>query len=83
MAHQENRLSWNEATAQHHLHKPELLDQFRENPGELFAEDREILGNVEGLRVAHMQCNDGQDTLRLARLGAHVTGISLEYSRAR
>ncbi|MGO4533808.1 class I SAM-dependent methyltransferase [Leifsonia sp. 2MCAF36] len=33
------------------------------------------LGSVEGLRTAHLQCHIGTDTLSLARLGAHVTGL--------
>jgi SAM-dependent methyltransferase len=32
--------------------------------------DRESLGRLDGLRVAHLQCHLGTDTLSLARLGA-------------
>jgi SAM-dependent methyltransferase len=35
----------------------------------------ELLGDVSGLRVLHLQCHFGMDTLRLARAGAEVTGI--------
>jgi SAM-dependent methyltransferase len=34
-----------------------------------------ILGPVEGLRVLHLQCHFGVDTLTLARQGAIVTGL--------
>ena len=37
--------------------------------------DRDRLGDVAGLRTAHLQCHIGTDTLSLARLGAHVTGL--------
>ncbi|MFG6493060.1 class I SAM-dependent methyltransferase [Microbacterium sp. P03] len=37
--------------------------------------DRERLGDVAGLRTVHLQCHIGTDTLSLARLGAHVTGL--------
>ena len=37
--------------------------------------DRERLGDVAGLRTAHLQCHIGTDTLSLARLGARVTGL--------
>ena len=37
--------------------------------------DRERLGDLEGLRTVHLQCHIGTDTLSLARLGAHVTGL--------
>ncbi len=35
------------------------------------------LGNIEGKRLIHLQCNTGADTLSLARLGAKVTGVDL------
>ncbi|MEV7694424.1 class I SAM-dependent methyltransferase [Microbacterium sp. NPDC089189] len=37
--------------------------------------DRARLGDVAGLRVAHLQCHIGTDTLSLARLGAEVVGL--------
>ena len=37
--------------------------------------EREELGSVAGLDVAHLQCHFGLDTLSLARLGARVTGL--------
>ena len=33
------------------------------------------IGDVRGLRLVHLQCNAGADTLAWARLGATVTGI--------
>jgi SAM-dependent methyltransferase len=49
--------------------------------------DRERLGTIEELRTVHLQCHIGTDTLSLARLGAHVTGldfspVALEEARA-
>lgn len=49
--------------------------------------DRRQLGDLRGLRVVHLQCHIGTDTLSLARLGAEVTGIdqsgvSLDAARA-
>jgi SAM-dependent methyltransferase len=35
------------------------------------------LGDVAGKRLVHLQCNAGQDTLSLARLGAIVTGVDI------
>ncbi|WNB85146.1 class I SAM-dependent methyltransferase [Cellulomonas sp. ATA003] len=35
------------------------------------------LGDISGLDVVHLQCHIGTDTLSLARLGAHVTGVDL------
>lgn len=39
--------------------------------------DRPRLGDIAGLDVLHLQCHIGTDTLSLARLGAHVTGVDL------
>jgi SAM-dependent methyltransferase len=49
--------------------------------------DLERLGDIRGLRTVHLQCHIGTDTLSLARLGAHVTGldfspVALEEARA-
>lgn len=35
----------------------------------------DMLGDVRGKSVLHLQCHFGQDTLSLARLGASVTGV--------
>jgi SAM-dependent methyltransferase len=79
--HQQNRLSWNEATQRHRSHKPDLIADFKANPRELYPEDIFLLGDVRGKTVAHLQCNDGQDTLSIAHhLGAIATGIDISDS---
>ena len=42
-------------------------------------EETALLGALDGLRVAHLQCNSGQDTLSLWRLGdpAALVGVDL------
>ena len=45
------------------------------NPIEL-----EVLGDVKGKRILHLQCHFGQDSLSLARMGAEVT--ALDFSSA-
>lgn len=37
--------------------------------------ERELLGDVSGLDVIHLQCHFGLDTLTLANAGARVTGL--------
>jgi SAM-dependent methyltransferase len=37
----------------------------------------DVLGDVAGRRVLHLQCHFGMDTLALARRGAFVTGVDL------
>ncbi len=75
--HEENRLSWNEATKAHNSHKGEQAKFFQEGGSTLFPEEIELLGNISGLSLAHLQCNAGQDTLSLAKLGAEVTGVDI------
>lgn len=75
--HQKNRLSWNAATEAHNSHKGDQAAFFRAGGSTLSPEERELLGDVAGLSVVHLQCNSGADTLSLARLGATVTGVDI------
>ncbi|ARV58237.1 SAM-dependent methyltransferase [Nostocales cyanobacterium HT-58-2] len=75
--HEENRLSWNEATKAHNSHKGDQAKFFREGGSTLFPEEQELLGNIAGLSLVHLQCNAGQDTLSLTRLGATATGVDI------
>ncbi|MEP0859648.1 class I SAM-dependent methyltransferase [Trichocoleus sp. DQ-U1] len=75
--HQENRLSWNEATKAHNSHKSDQAKFFKAGGSTLFPEEKELLGDIAGLSLVHLQCNAGQDTLSLAQLGAKVTGVDI------
>lgn len=75
--HEENRLSWNEATKAHNSHKGDQVKFFREGGSTLFPEEMELLGDITGLSLLHLQCNSGQDSLSLAKLGAIVTGVDI------
>lgn len=35
------------------------------------------LGDIRGKKVLHLQCNTGADSIVLAQMGAHVTGVDL------
>jgi SAM-dependent methyltransferase len=75
--HEQNRLSWNEATRAHNSHKRDQARFLREGGSTLHAPERDLLGDLRGKRLLHLQCNAGQDTLSLARLGAEVTGVDI------
>jgi SAM-dependent methyltransferase len=75
--HEANRLSWNAATPVHNSHKGDQARFLREGGSTLFAEELALLGEVKGVRLLHLQCNSGQDTLSLAALGAQVTGVDI------
>ncbi|MBD0321660.1 MAG: class I SAM-dependent methyltransferase, partial [Gemmatimonadetes bacterium] len=75
--HEQNRLSWNAATAAHNSHKGDQAAFFRAGGDTLFPEELELLGGVDGVDLLHLQCNAGQDTLSLARRGARATGVDI------
>lgn len=75
--HEANRLSWNAATAAHNSHKGDQAAFFRNGGSTLFPEEIDLLGEIGGLSLLHLQCNAGQDSLSLARLGAEVTGVDI------
>ena len=75
--HNENRLAWNEATAAHNSHKRDQAAFLRRGGQTLFPEEKQLLGDIGGLSVVHLQCNAGQDTLSLAQMGARVTGVDI------
>jgi SAM-dependent methyltransferase len=75
--HEANRLSWNQATRAHNAHKRDQASFFRAGGSTLFPEELALLGEVAGKRLAHLQCNSGQDSLSLAARGALVTGVDI------
>lgn len=76
--HEANRHSWNAATAAHNSHKADQAAFLRRGGTTLFAEEVELLGDVTGKRLCHLQCNSGQDTLSIAStLGAKATGVDI------
>lgn len=72
-----NRHSWNLRTDAH------LTSDFYDNAGFIAGRnslnriERELLGDLKGKSVLHLQCHFGQDTISLTRLGATATGVDL------
>lgn len=77
MSDDSTRRSWNLATRNHNAHKGDQAAFLRRGGDVLFPEELELLGDVAGKRLVHLQCNAGQDTLCLARRGAIATGVDL------
>jgi SAM-dependent methyltransferase len=76
--HEQNRLSWNEATKAHNSHKADQAKYFREGGMKLREEEVGLLGDLRGKSVVHLQCNSGQDTLSIKQLGAKkVLGVDI------
>jgi SAM-dependent methyltransferase len=70
-----NQKAWNDKTIVHLT--SEFYDQpsFLEGKNSLKKPELDVLGDVRGKRILHLQCHFGQDTMSLARLGAIVTGL--------
>ena len=75
--HEDNRRGWNLATEAHNSHKADQAAFLRAGGSTLFPEELEMLGDLAGRTLLHLQCNAGQDTLSLARRGATVTGVDI------
>tara|TARA_R110002049_G_scaffold265234_3_gene441364 strand:- start:4811 stop:5608 length:798 start_codon:yes stop_codon:yes gene_type:complete len=70
-----NKKSWNKQTAIH------IDSDFYDVPGFLAGKNSlnsielELLGDLKGKKVLHLQCHFGQDSISLARMGAVVTAV--------
>ncbi len=74
---QENQILWDQSVPHH------AASDFYDVPGFLAGRstldpvDVELMGDVDGLSLVHLQCHFGMDTLSWARLGARVTGVDI------
>ena len=73
-----NRLNWDERAPAHAASPDYHVAEFartRSFLSPVVRFDRPRLGDITGLRGVHLQCHIGTDTISLARLGAHMTGL--------
>jgi len=70
-----NRKSWNNKTDTHYNSKFYDTASFIKGQTSLNEIELNLLGNVTGKSILHLQCHFGQDTISLNRLGAKTTGI--------
>lgn len=75
--HEQNRRSWNAVTPAHNGHKADQARFLREGGSTLFPDELELLGDLTGKQLVHLQCNCGQDSLSLARLAGSVVGVDI------
>ncbi|MDB6109693.1 MAG: Methyltransferase type 11 [Pedosphaera sp.] len=70
-----NRELWNNL-AKAHVDSPFYdVPGFLKGRSSLGEIEMDLLGEIRGKSILHLQCHFGQDTLSLARLGASVTGV--------
>lgn len=72
-----NRKSWNNRLESHLNSDFYDMQAFLEGKSSLHDIELELLGDLKGKKVLHLQCHFGQDTISLSRLGADVIGIDL------
>lgn len=72
-----NKHLWNEKTKIHIDSDFYEMKDFLAGKNSLKPIELELLGNVKGKKILHLQCHFGQDTLSLARMGAKVTGLDI------
>ena len=72
-----NKQSWNNRVDAHFKSSFYDVDRFIEGKSSLNEIELQLLGDLNGKSVLHLQCHFGQDTISLARLGATATGVDL------
>ncbi len=70
-----NRANWNDRAEVHLESDFYDVEGWLREPRPPRPHEAEALGDVSGLRLLHLQCHFGLDTLAWARVGAHVTGL--------
>ena len=78
-----NRANWDERVGLH-LNAPTYrLDEVRAGRARMNAIEEAEVGPVDGLRILHLQCHFGRDSLVLASRGATVTGLDFSGEAVR
>jgi len=74
---EKNKHLWNQKTEYHIKSDFYDLDGFLKGNNSLNEIELNLLGDISGKKILHLQCHFGQDTISLGRLGAKVTGVDL------
>jgi len=72
-----NRANWNERVDVHAASAFYDVEAFLQGKSSLNPIELELLGEINGKSILHLQCHFGQDSISLARMGASVVGIDL------
>ena len=74
---EKNKQSWNKRLESHLKSDFYDLEGFLKGKTSLNNIELDLLGDIRGKDILHLQCHFGQDTISLGRLGANVTGVDL------
>jgi ubiquinone/menaquinone biosynthesis C-methylase UbiE len=72
-----NRKLWNDKTSVHYQSDFYDVKSFIKGKDSLNPIEIELLGDISGKSILHLQCHFGMDSISLARRGGMVTGIDL------
>lgn len=70
-----NRKLWDQRTGIHYDSEFYDVPSFLEGKDSLNPIELDLLGELKGKKVLHLQCHFGQDTISLSRRGAQATGV--------
>lgn len=72
-----NKATWNTKTDIHIKSDFYNQEAFLNGKNSLNSIELELLGDIKGKSILHLQCHFGQDTISFSRLGAKATGVDL------
>ena len=72
-----NRKSWNQRVVPHLESEFYDISGFLSGNSSLQSIEVELLGDLSGKSVLHLQCHFGQDSISMSRMGAKVVGVDL------
>ncbi len=72
-----NKDSWNKRLESHMTSEFYNVEDFKKGMSSLNSIELDLLGDIKGKSILHLQCHFGQDTMSLARMGAQCTGVDL------
>ena len=70
-----NKNLWNNKTDIHFNSDFYDVESFIKGKSSLKDIEIDLLGNIEGKKILHLQCHFGMDTISLSKMGANVTGV--------
>lgn len=72
-----NKKTWNDKTDVHIASDFYDNEAFLKGKSTLNKIELELLGDIKGKKILHLQCHFGQDTMTFSRMGAKATGVDL------
>ena len=71
-----NKQTWNNKTDVHINSEFYDMKGFLEGKSTLNSIELELLGDISGKKILHLQCHFGQDTMTFSRMGAKATSTA-------